>query len=227
MRRSRKAGLLGAGGVAWFKYGCDVKRETVYRYKEENVPPTQFVGDASMTWAGYASVTRLFDKTNNEWYYSMSGGSKEILGSEDSTYAYASVPEDRTQYKRVVSRGNGFAVYTTKISTYSEVSSTYIVDSQRYFGYVRASSGKYPDEDDGYSYVTTTSDGYIIMRTANAYYAYSTKRPLNVPTYTFSASINGNVLVVTGDGSANIVDDVLVTTGAGSASVENNILYVR
>ena len=228
MRQSRKAGLLGAVlGVAWFKYACTGKSETVYRYKEENVPPLQFIGDASTTWSGHEYVALSFDKTNNEWYYVALGGSKQIQGSEESTYAYALVPEDRTKHLRVVSRGNGFAIYTTKVSTYSEIKHTYTVDKQRYFGHVRAARGEYPDEENGYHYVTTTDDGYIIMSKGTSLYAYSTKRSLEVPTYTFSASVNDGVLVVTGDGSATIVDDVLVTTGAGSASVENNTLYVR
>lgn len=225
MRQSRKAGLLSKPGLPWFKYECEISEEQV-----DNPIVSDWVSVGGGGIDGEYSATGRQDwwLSTSPYRFYLSG--KTVTISESNPGTVYNVNSDGTILTRttvgVSSSGAWSETYRKTITHRYEWVTVYTPGNL--IGVVRTADGKLPNENNGYTYVTTYK-GYTIMEERQGdYYAYTTTLPtINVPTYNFSAKIEDGVLVVTGDGSATIVDDVLVVTGGGSASVENNTLYVR
>lgn len=228
MRQSRKAGLVAASGVRWFKYECEAEEE---RRDSPIISDWECIVDEAGLNAGVTITGRT------GWYYG--GGAYTGYLDVDGSEITISASNPGTVYQ-VNSDGTVLTQCTIEVHSdgawYWEYRKTLthnyywvtIYPHGNLIGTIRAKDGEYPEESNGYAYVDIYSGHTIMEDSGGRYFSYTTTKPkVDVPAYTLNASIEDGVLVVTGDGSAAITDDVLVTTGAGSASVENNILYVR
>ena len=229
MRHSRKAGLLTTRGVRWFKYECEVTKEPVYRQEETD---WEFVSSIGVD-DGY-SITGSRDYTyispDGLRYFAGADGTITITAPNTGS-VYRVTLGTTLERDSLVSDGAGGTNNEIHRKTLTNILVRYdtVYNIGAFIGSVRAAEGERPDAQNGYRYVGVSAGRIIIMQDGDGnYYAYTQTKPtFEVPSYTFSASIVDDVLVVTGDGSATIDDDVLVVTGGGSTSVENDILYVR
>ena len=202
MRLSRKAGLI-ACGVKWIKYACtrNVNHQDGYEFAYSETAKES--GTNSDVWfQGTTSFKTTFNGT--EYVYEPLGDQSHVSVDKPGTVyqAYGTMLEIYTVYS------NGY--YTIKIrtlSTFPKYVYDYSVGEE--IGSVRSAKDKYPDEKNGYRYVTVY-DGYTIMNIGADFYAYEVAPSPEPAKFT-----------------ARIQDDVLVVRGNGVATIENGVLYVR
>lgn len=231
MRLSRKAGLL-ACGVLWIKYACEYVPKGSPVEIHNNSEPTGGGGyfhkdsfpmkvhtqlgyyfDTDLqkyVYRGLESKTYTWDDVVNGGFdYYVADGTETVLINKmrpyDDTLAHA------TTYKKVIG------------TRFTETDTCTIGDK---IGPVRAAKDKYPDEENGYTYVATQGQNIIMQDGNGNYYAYilASAVPSEPP---LSATIENDVLEVRGEGTAEIIDNVLVVRGKSVATIANGILYVR
>ena len=164
MRLSRKAGLI-ACGVKWIKYACtravDYQDGYEYGYSET-------LNDSGTNPNAWFQGTTSFKTTFNGTQYVY-----EPFGDQ----SHVSVDKPGTVYQ---AHGTTLEIYTVYSNGYYTIEIRTLSTSPKYvykysvgeeIGSVRSARDKYPDEKNGYRYVTVY-DGYTIMTTGGTFYAY-------------------------------------------------------
>ena len=172
MRPSRKAGLF-ARGVQWAKYECHYTWDLDYARDygdlvEEEISEEEYLRSNT----GYGTYQIKYNYNTEQVYFVPSGelitGTGRMLwniSADGQTATGVSVRIDRqgssTGYERA-----------TRIDRILRTYRYYYYEVSNMIGYIRAEDGKYPDEKNGYTYVTTYA-GYTIMKDGDGeYYAY-------------------------------------------------------
>ena len=201
MRLSRKAGLL-ACGVKWIKYAC-TRTGTQDGYEFGYNETLNDSGTNPDVWfQGTTSFKTTFNGT--QYVYEPFGDQSHVSVDKPGTVyqAYGTTLEIYT-----VNKNGYYTIKTRTLRTDPKYVYEYSVGEE--IGSVRSERYKYPDERNGYTYVTVY-DGYTIMAMDGNFYAYEVAPSPEPAKFT-----------------ARIQDDVLVVRGAGVATIENGILYVR
>lgn len=156
-------------GVEWKKFSC--VRDTYTRYKQDD----KNVGNTSTTTKSKTGTTRVYyDYTfsttsgfsgsgGGSWYNDALGDSYSVSSTAVRAYSYKSETDTTITYTLTTVA----SATATTYADYSKGSTSY--------GSVYAEEGEYPDAVNGYTYVTTFSEGgvsYTVMKNGSTYYCY-------------------------------------------------------
>ena len=207
MRLSRKAGLY-ARGIRWLKYQCVIEKVFTgdYDWYQTGMRHESSGGNAAdihLRFWGYTDYSIQWD--GDQYIYVPAGEQKAVTAEQPGTVYEI---EGTTLYIDNVNQYGSYYVYSRELITEPVYEDEYLIGDL--ISQVRAKKDTYPDEKNGYTYVTEY-DGYTIMKDGKGkFYAYEIAPRAEPAKFT-----------------ARIQDDVLVVRGTGVATVENGILYVR
>ena len=176
MRISRKSGLLPCA-VKWIKYACKLVEEPQYDYTETDWHMFRIADAADTSIRGYHNYGKAWFGDTCYYYleYPITTISADYYGTvyelENSVGGHSdTVIQHTIEASNEVSSGVVLKSYERTITRHlTGYVDGYEVEDE--IGTVRAGKNEYPDEKNGYSYVTTTG-GYTIMKGYDNYYAY-------------------------------------------------------